>query len=96
MVIAGCGRDRTRLLEPFAENGSFAGLSAEHSELFRVLMPHGRHIVSMAISKDWHRNARDGSAPPSHPPWPKHWNQRGPHRTNGHLPTPWSQRWRAV
>jgi hypothetical protein len=36
MVIAGCGRDRTRLLEPFAENGSFAGLSVEYSELFRA------------------------------------------------------------
>jgi SAM dependent carboxyl methyltransferase len=36
MVIAGCGRDRDRLLEPFAATGSFAGLSVEHCEVFQM------------------------------------------------------------
>jgi hypothetical protein len=36
IVVAGCGRDRARLLEPFAETGSFAGLSVEHCEVFRM------------------------------------------------------------
>jgi hypothetical protein len=36
MVVAGCGRDRIRLLEPFAATGSFAGLFVEHCEVFRM------------------------------------------------------------
>jgi hypothetical protein len=36
MIVVGCGRDRSRLLEPFAETGSFAGPAVEHCEVFRM------------------------------------------------------------
>jgi hypothetical protein len=36
MIVVGCGRDRSRLLEPFAETGKFSGLSVENCEVFRM------------------------------------------------------------